>query len=75
MCSYCTCLKNMPVPGMRVGPWGGDPTDHQTEISYSWTGYQVTGNIDNPNATPPVFDQNRQQRIGGNGAQAGVSSG
>lgn len=72
MCDYCTCRQNNPVPGMRVGSWADDPTDHQTEISYSWTNYLVNGNIEFPSPVPPVGDQLRQQVIGGNGPQAGV---
>lgn len=72
MCLYCTCRDNNPVPGMRIGSFADDPVDHQGEISYTWTGYPVVGNTDNMNPVPPIGDQFRQQRIGGNGPQAGV---
>lgn len=74
MCDYCGCNKNDPVPGMRVGSFDGDPIDHQTEQSYSWTGYTVIGNTEFMNPVPPVGDQFRQQHLAGRGPAAGVET-
>lgn len=60
---------------MRVGYFVDDPKDHQTEISYSWTRYDITGNENHMYPVPPTGDQFRQQMIGGNGPQAGVDGG
>jgi hypothetical protein len=56
VCGYCSCRENdnTRYHGMRLGSFGGDSLDHQSDENYTWNKASVGNNATFKQSTPLV---------------------